>query len=150
MDIYLLLYLLFVVGPLSTILHEAGHAFAARTAKADHIMLSIGIGKKIYGRSFNTLHLSIHWLFFIGGFSTSSRKIEFKTWEMIWISLMGPLTSALLAVVFYFLHFAFPNNYFLLFSLFNCWLTIVNLMPLNIRRKQSDGYKIISLIRKRT
>lgn len=149
MDIYLLLYLLFVVGPLSTILHEAGHVFAARTVNADYNLLSIGIGKKIYGKSFHTFQLSIHRLFFLGGFSASYRKRTFNSREKIWISLMGPFTSALLAFVFYFFHLIYPNNYFLLFSLFNCWLAIVNLLPLNIGGKQSDGYKIVQILRKR-
>ena len=147
MDMYLILYLLFVVGPVSIILHEAGHAFAAHTAKADRILLSIGMGKKIYEKSFNKLQLSIHRFFFMGGFSASSRNTAFKASEMIWIALMGPLTSGLLACAFYLIHVAFPSNYFLLFFLFNVWLTVINLLPLNVGGKQSDGYKIFRLIR---
>ena len=147
MDIYLILYLLFVVGPLSTIIHEAGHAFAARTAKADHILLTIGYGKKLYVKSFAVFQLSIHRYFFLGGFATSSKNKQFKTSEKIWITIMGPLTSALTAFAFYFLHDLLPNNYFLLFYLFNVWLTIVNLLPLNLRGKQSDGYKILQLMK---
>jgi Zn-dependent protease len=149
MDIYLILYLLFIVGPLSTILHEAGHAFAARTAKADHILLTLGFGKKIYDISYHKFQLKIHRFFFLGGFATSSRNKQFTHLELIWITIMGPLTSAFVALMFYFIHFLFPNNYFLLFYLFNLWLTIVNLLPLNIRGKQSDGYKILKLIRNR-
>ncbi|MFA1822802.1 site-2 protease family protein [Virgibacillus oceani] len=147
MNIYLILYLLFVVGPFSTIVHEAGHAFAARTAKADHIQLTIGCGKKIYEKSFQIFQLSIHRFFFLGGFATSSRNRQFKPSEKIWITIMGPLTSAMLAFIFYFLYYLFPNNYVLLFCLFNVWLTIVNLLPLNLKGKQSDGYKILQLMK---
>jgi Zn-dependent protease len=148
MDIYLILYLLFVVGPFSTIIHEAGHAFAARTAKADHILLSIGYGKKIYEKSFHIFQLSIRRFFFLGGFATSSRNTPFTPSEKIWISIMGPLTSALLAFTFYFLYYLFPSSYFFLFFLFNVWLAIINLLPLNLRGKQSDGYKILQLMKK--
>ncbi|WP_461180633.1 site-2 protease family protein [Virgibacillus kimchii] len=149
MDIFLIIYLLFVVGPLSTILHEAGHAFAAHMVNADRIRLSIGMGKKIYGISFEKFRLSIHQFFFMGGYSSSSRCKQFKSLEMIWITLLGPLTNALFTVIFYFVHFVFPNNYVLLFFLFNAWLTIVNLLPLKIGGKKSDGYKIVQLIRNR-
>jgi Zn-dependent protease len=150
MDIYLIIYLLFIAGPLSIILHEAGHTFAARTANADQMQLSIGIGKKIYGKYFGKLELTIHSLFFLGGFSASSRSTQFTSTEMIWITLMGPLTSALAAVAFYFIHLVFPSHYVLLFFLFNAWLAIVNLLPLKVGEKQSDGYKIIQLIRNRS
>ncbi|MBY7143452.1 M50 family metallopeptidase [Virgibacillus sp. NKC19-3] len=146
MDIYVLLYLVFIVAPLSSLLHEAGHAAAARTVGADQITLSIGLGKRINTVIFANVHITFHAIFFLGGLAKSERVIPYKSWEIIWITIVGPCTNAFFAFLFYILYGMYPNDYLQLLFLFNMWLAFVNIIPFKIKEKCSDGYLILQTI----
>ncbi|WP_373892688.1 site-2 protease family protein [Virgibacillus natechei] len=146
MDIYVLLYLVFIVAPLSSLLHETGHAAAARTVGADQITLSIGLGKRIKTIIFDNVQITFHAIFFLGGLAKSERLIPYKPWEIIWITLVGPLTNAFFALLFYILYGIYPNEYLQLLFLFNVWIAFINSIPFKIKERRSDGYLILQTI----
>lgn len=149
MDIYLLLYLVFIVAPLSSLLHEMGHAAAARIVGADQITLSIGLGKRINTVIFDKVQITFHAIFFLGGLAKSERIIPYKSWEMVWITMIGPITNAFFAFLFYILYVMYPNDYLHLLFLFNLWLAFVNSIPFKIKERHSDGYLILQTITKK-
>lgn len=147
-DIYLLLYLILIAAPLSIILHEFGHAFAASVVKADHISVSIGKGKRVHLFAFKKIQIIIHAIFFLGGLAESDRKIPYKSYEIVWISISGPIMSGIIAFLFYKVDEMYPSNYLQLFCWFNIWLAVVNIVPFKIKEKHTDGYTIINALRK--
>src|SRR5690625_24661 len=146
MDIFLFLYLVFVVAPIGTIIHECGHLFGAGTTQADQITLSIGQGKQVISFSGKKMHITIHAIFFLGGLAQSKRNSPYKSVEIIWVTFCGLLSSGIFAVFFYFLYNAYPNPYIQLLFLFNAWLAVVNSIPFKIKGIQSDGYTICKVI----
>ncbi|HLR66365.1 hypothetical protein [Virgibacillus alimentarius] len=146
MDIYLLLFLVFVVAPISMVIHESGHLIGAKTMRADHITLSIGLGKMIGSLSFKKIHIKFHTVFFLGGLLKSERTPTYKPLEIIWVTICGLLSSGLFTILFYLLYNIYTNYYIQLLFLFNGWLFIVNTIPFKIKGKQSDGYMIYKII----
>ena len=146
MDLYLILYLIFAVAPISIVLHEFGHAFAARVVNADDIIISIGKGKQCKVIGFNRIQLIFHTVFFLGGLAESRRTEPYKKGELVWIAISGPITNALIAFLIYMLNEMYPNNYLQLFFSFNIWLAVVNIIPLKVKEKNTDGYMIMKLI----
>lgn len=146
MDIYLLLYLVFVVAPIGTALHEAGHAIGAKLFHADHISLSLGIGKTISSFSYVKIRIKINAIYFLGGLASSEKNNMYKPHELICIALCGPLSNGFFAGVIYILYSIYPNSYLLLLLLFNLWIAIVNMVPFQINGKKSDGYGIYRVL----
>jgi hypothetical protein len=146
MDISLFLFLVVAAAPAGTIIHESGHLLGACIAKADHMSLSIGKGKRIFSFSLSSIHITIYAFFFLGGFAHSRRKMPYQRKEMIWITACGLLSSSLFAAFFYLMYNTYENSYLQLLFLFNGWLAVVNSIPFKINGKQSDGYAICRLI----
>ncbi|HLR73976.1 MAG TPA: site-2 protease family protein [Virgibacillus sp.] len=146
MNLNLLLFLIFIVAPIGTVIHELGHVIGASLVKSDRIMLSIGTGKKLGTISLKNVDISIHTLFFLGGYTYYERKDTYQSNELIWMTILGPISSCLFAYIFYYCYQVAPNSYFKLLFLFNAWLTIVNIVPFKFRRKSSDGYIIVKLL----
>lgn len=148
MNIYFLLYLLFIVAPIGTIIHEVGHLIGAKIVKSDQISLSIGLGKRIGSFSFQNIQVNIHLLFFLGGCVNNRRDKPYQLLEMLCIIGAGPIHNAIYAIFFYLLSSVFYNQYIHILSLFNLWLAIINIIPFKMKDKQSDGYIMLSLLRK--
>lgn len=148
MTIYLLFYLILIVGPFSILLHESGHAAAARVVKADRITVSIGYGKLLSSAVFERFQLNVHMAYFLGGFARSERGIPYKSSEMIWIAVSGPIANGLFTCLLYFIYVIYPNAYIQLLCLFNLWLTVINIIPFRIKEKQTDGYTILEELKK--
>lgn len=146
MDIYLLLFLLLIAAPISILLHEVGHACAARIINADLIIITIGRGKKLKTVCFKKLQIIIYNIYFLGGVAESKRNNPYQSLEIIWIAFSGPIFSGIVAFLFYMLNVLYPNNYLQLLFWFNVWLAVVNMIPFKINEKQTDGYMIIKLI----
>jgi len=145
MNIYLVLLLVFIIAPISTLLHELGHVLGAKWSKADSIILSIGSGYKIAAFSCKRIRVSLHLLFFLGGMAYNERNKPYKSREIIIISLCGPVSNVIAAaVVFYFAGFSY--GFVRAFILFNIWLAVINLIPFHLNGKQSDGYTIVKAI----
>ncbi|MFB4166374.1 site-2 protease family protein [Virgibacillus sp. JSM 102003] len=146
MSISLLLHLLFVVAPISTVLHEAGHIIGAKSLNADRMRLTIGSGTIVRTFFISKVQITIRAIFFLGGLASSERKNMYKPYELIWIALCGPLTNGFVAFLLYIIYTAYPSNYLLLLLLFNLWIGIINLVPFRFKEKQSDGYTIVKAL----
>lgn len=139
-------YLLFIVGPIGTFIHETGHAIAARIVKADQIQLSIGLGRKIKDFSIGYVQIKIHLLFFLGGFVQSERRQPYQLLEKISIAFFGPLHNIIYAVLFYYINLYVERELIQLLFLFNLWLAIMNMIPFKIKGRRSDGYTILKIL----
>jgi len=145
--IIVLLYLVLIVAPISTFLHELGHALGAKFVKADQITLLIGAGKPLKTITVRKIEFVIHNLFFIGGLTKSERKYPYKKIEMIWITALGPMMNAFIALLSYLLYLFYPNIFLYLLFMFNSWLALVNIIPFKIKGNQTDGYTILQLLK---
>lgn len=142
MTFFFFLYLILIVAPIGTLIHESGHAFGANLVKANQITLSIGRGKKIGVIHFQKIQMHIRLLYFLGGFTQSKRKMPYNQKEIVCITLFGPLNNAIFAILFYLLYGMYANQYLHILFLFNLWLAVVNMLPFKFKGKQSDGYSI--------
>jgi Zn-dependent protease len=146
MDIYLLLYLIFAAAPMGIVLHEFGHALAAKSVNADNIIISVGKGKRLKIFYFSSMQLVIHTTFFLGGLAESQRLKPYKPGEVVWIAILGPITNGIIAFLFYMLDEIIANNYLQLFYWFNVWIAVVNIIPIKVKDKYTDGYMIMQVI----
>lgn len=137
-----LLVFIIVIGPLSIILHEAGHCFVARIFRADQVELSVGRGKSIFVWKQNNFRVEVNRFFFLGGYSNYHKEQAFNRFELVWISLAGPLLNLLIFLGTYWISIPFIH----LGSLFNLWLCLVNLIPFKVAMQESDGYKVASIL----
>lgn len=147
MDIYLLIYLILIVAPISTIIHESGHMIGSFLSKSDHMKLSIGYGKEIIHFSKKNIEVTIRLFFFLNGNTKSERHRPYGVMEHILISVCGPLNNIIFVFLFYFIYMIHPNDYILLFIFFNGWLAITNIIPYKIKDRYSDGYLIVKMIK---
>ncbi|WP_096270505.1 site-2 protease family protein [Paucisalibacillus globulus] len=143
MNTVLLIYLVFIVAPISNLIHELGHMLGAKLARADEITVYIGRGKRIFRLLFHQTEIRFGIAFFTSGLTQSNRKENYHSHEMIYIALLGPLLNALIVFIFYFLYIILPNAFILIFILYNAWLCIMNCIPFKIGKQKSDGYIII-------
>ncbi|RYG73650.1 hypothetical protein EU245_06005 [Lentibacillus lipolyticus] len=141
-----LLYLVFVAGPVGTIVHEFGHALGATWVRADKIVLSIGSGKVIYDNKWKNVSVHIHMLFFLGGMAYSERALPYRQRETIAVAVAGPLLSVAAAIVCFLWYILYPADSVLLLTLFHSWIAFVNIIPFHVKGKQSDGYIIYKAI----
>src|SRR5690625_2774979 len=102
MDVlFYLIFLLFVVAPVGTTIHESGHAIGAMLVKADNIKLSIGLGKEIITFTLGNIQITIHTFFFLGGFVQSDRTPSYRPIETVWITAFGSINNVFFAILFY-------------------------------------------------
>lgn len=146
MDIYVFIFLVLVAAPISTFVHECGHAIGAKIVASDRITLTIGVGRRIGTISLKTVHITFHMIFFLGGYTRYERKRSYQSRELIWISILGPISSFIFAFLCYFMYDLYSNNYMKILLLFNVWLTIMNIIPFKIKDKLSDGYAILKIL----
>lgn len=142
MNLYMCAYLIFIVGPLGIVVHEAGHIFAAKFIQTEKISLSIGIGKKIAEQTYKVVQIQLHLIYFIGARIQSERTKPYHKLEIIFVSICGPISNLLFGLLLYIIYFVHPNPYISLLLFYNCWLAVVNIIPFRIRGMQSDGYMI--------
>lgn len=143
MTLILIVYLLLVVSPIGMIIHESGHAFGAKLVKATHITLTIGLGKRIFTFVTRRIKINIHSFYFLGGYTKTSGCNPDTNKNLFWITLFGPISNGLFAVIFYYLNQIFVSPYINLLFLFNLWLAMVNIIPFKYKGKQSDGYILL-------
>lgn len=141
------LMLALVIAPISLLIHELGHLTGALLMKATSIRLTIGAGNILIEKQFQRVHLLIRKFFIVNSFTSTIREIPFRNREKIFITLMGPIFSSVLAFICYLTYHAiFPHYFIFIAFLFNGWLVIMNLLPYKIGQKQSDGYTICTLL----
>ncbi|RDW22004.1 M50 family metallopeptidase [Oceanobacillus chungangensis] len=146
MDISLLLVLILIIVPSSTLIHEIGHALAARMVQAESIVLSIGRGKHLLQFNFERLQLSIYAIFFMDGLTSSSRAKPYSKSELLWITALGPIFNGITALLLLIVLYLYPNDFIRLYFWYNIWLGIVNLIPFKYKDKHTDGYILYKLI----
>jgi Zn-dependent protease len=144
--IQVIFFLVLIIAPISTFFHEFGHAIAARTLKASEITLKMGKGKRLFAITLQGLNIEIYSLFFIGGHTVSSRHPFYKKRELIYISLMGPLSNGIIALLLYFYLSYEVNVYIELSFWFNIWLFVMNIIPIHLNNKYTDGYIVYNIM----
>ncbi|WP_010530861.1 site-2 protease family protein [Lentibacillus jeotgali] len=149
MDIYIFLYLIFVVAPAGTAIHELGHMLGAKSVGADKISLTIGAGSIVYRTIWNKMHIAIRLFFFIGGMAYSERQAPYQPAERIRIAVFGPFSSLLAAGICAIIYYVYPGSYLLLMLLFNLWIAFINIIPFRFKGKESDGYTVFEAIRRK-
>ncbi|WP_087971579.1 hypothetical protein [Oceanobacillus rekensis] len=147
MDIYLIAYLLFIIAPLTTLIHELGHVSGSFIVKADSIQLSMGYGKRQLILNFKQIKFTFYAFYFLGGNTWSNRAKPYKNSEMVWITILGPIFNAVSAWVSYCLNELYPSTFLHLLYWFNIWMAVVNIIPFKINGKQTDGLTILHLIK---
>ncbi|WP_157087716.1 site-2 protease family protein [Oceanobacillus damuensis] len=142
------LYLIFIIAPLTTLIHELGHVSGSLAVNADYIQLSIGTGKRKMVLKRKRVEFNIYPAFFIGGITRSERAKPYNKTESVWITILGPTFNAITALISYLLFEVFPSEFLQLLFWFNMWMAIVNIIPFTINGKRTDGFTILELIRK--
>ncbi len=147
MNVLLFILTFVIVVFIGTLIHELGHAIGAKMVSFHDIKISIGSG--IAKRSFRIFGIEwiVHRIFLFGGHTSYKTKQAYKPLDIAFVAMMGPLLNGLTV----FLLVIFTNIYLhyslYLFFLFNAWLLIANIFPLQWNEKQSDGYVILQQIR---
>jgi len=150
-DLFTFLILLFFIAPVSLLFHEIGHAIGAKLVNASNIHITLGIGKKVFEGSIIGIHIVIRQLIIINSITSTFRDEPFRKYERILISILGPGFSVIFAVIFYIAYYAIiPAGTLYISFLFNLWLVFINLLPLKIGQKESDGYTICKLLYSKT
>lgn len=149
MDISTLAWLFFIIAPASTIVHELGHAAGAMAVRADSIRIIIGTGKRKWVIGTGKFRILLFPVFFLGGHTFSDRYIPYSRKESFLITLSGPLSSTMASGLLLALFAQFGYSLLLLAFLFNAWMAIGNLLPYKVKGRQSDGYALIQLLRRR-
>ncbi|MUV39734.1 hypothetical protein JNUCC1_03618 [Lentibacillus sp. JNUCC-1] len=142
MGVLIIMLFLIVIVPVSNALHEAGHMAAAAAVHSDRFNMIIGSGRPLWQLDFGRLTITVHRMFFIGASAEQTRESPFTPLEKTWISLCGPLLNVFASLIG-----LMALNWISLpliewFILYNMWLGIMNLIPLKIKQRQSDGYII--------
>lgn len=143
LDVILTILVLMIVAPFCLLFHELGHLYAAKMVKANVIELSIGVGKTFIKIKRKGIHITVRHFFFLNSYTSSYRQVPYLSYEKILISMMGPLFSLFLAMIWFIIYSFFGMILiFYVFHLFNLWIGIINLLPFKIGQKESDGYTI--------
>lgn len=145
--ILLIVTLIIIIAPFSLFFHELGHLVGAKLRSATKILLTIGVGKVVKVITIQNIDIHIRRFFIVNSFTSTVREQPYTNKEKVFITIMGPLFSCIIACVFYVLYYGFSSNpYFFVTFLFNAWLVCINLIPFKIDRKQSDGYIIMQIL----
>ncbi len=161
-ELFVTIFVLWVLILLSTLLHEFGHAVGYMLATGDrHWHIRIGWGKRLL----NTKPLTVNLLVFDGYFTPSEKKIDTKA-KLIMTLLGGPVLS-LLAVAgtaaLKFGGFSFQSDFFAdgviafflntAFSV-NLFILVLSIVPFHyfhgeIKGLETDGLQIIHAVKRR-
>lgn len=143
-----LVWLIFIIGPISNLIHECGHALIAKLLKADYIEIVLGSGNYFVDFKINSFRITIRNRFFIGGFLKTKRDFLFMNKELAFIAIGGPIASLLTTSLSLYGYILFMNEFLLLSTIYNGWLTLINFIPFKIKNKKSDGYIFLTSFKK--
>lgn len=144
MLLYLFL-LLIVIVPITNFFHEFGHAAVAKMFRIDNVTIHLGSGPELFTLRLFNIMITIHLLFFIGGYSKNTDRKDISAAKQGMIALGGPISNILLTVLLY----SFGNLSYHLLQLaiaFNLWVALMNLLPFKLFGKKSDGYVVMELL----
>lgn len=137
----ILLFFLFIV-PAVHLIHEMGHVLFAKLFGIKETEIVLGIGPEWFHFSHASIRYRVHYLVFLGGYSTNSREGVLSPEKVAFISLGGPLFN--IASIFLVLPLLSEYDLLLLhlFILFSSWVGLVNLIPFKMGNRRSDGWQI--------
>ncbi|MGE8203387.1 site-2 protease family protein [Heyndrickxia sp. NPDC080065] len=141
-----ILLFLFIIAPITIVIHELGHALGAWMMRADDIEINIGSGPKLFSLQSKKWTIHFYLLYILGAHTSSQRVPYFSNTEKIVIAILGPLVNGVIGFIIEQWGPVDASNIWQLFALFNFWLFIMNLIPYRISGKQSDGYTILQTL----
>ncbi|TFJ89939.1 hypothetical protein [Lentibacillus salicampi] len=160
MSIYILVFgLLFTIGaPLTTLIHEIGHALGLICSTKDGVArIYIGDFSDSNKESFKIGRIHFHIVWGIGGICKLENANDMTTLQGVITTIGGPLISALFTLIlFFFLHDPINNYYFITgmfwMNFFQFLLTIIPMVYPNWWRPYggypSDGYAVLKILKK--
>ncbi|MCP3025804.1 site-2 protease family protein [Halobacillus sp. A5] len=140
------LLLLFVIAPIGLVIHETGHIIAGFLCGARYSVLSVGAGNSILRIKFQKLHIIVGRIYFLGGYSINVKDPDFSCLQKVWISLAGPFANSIVFLCFMNIKLGYENEV-LLFSFFNLYMAVINMIPFKIGKRKSDGYLVLENLR---
>lgn len=141
-------FMLFAV-PLSVLIHELGHALAAKRCGAQGLKIYIGSGKELCSYSIGTIKVTFHLIWMFGGATSSDIPVTLNRSKEAFVALLGPVFSLCFACVLLLIQWIYPSPITGLSMLFNLWIGGVNLIPFKIGAKHSDGFTVIQSLFKK-
>ncbi|WLD95024.1 site-2 protease family protein [Alkalihalobacillus sp. AL-G] len=149
----LFVWVIFVLFPLATLLHELGHFITARSFRADNTRIILGIGPILFRVSNRFINIEVHALYFIRGYTIGVESNELPNLQKALISVNGPLINAVVGCYGWMyaenLPFESTNGQLIfLFSMVNIWIAAGNLVPFKLGSKKSDGFIALEMLMK--
>ncbi|WP_257350595.1 site-2 protease family protein [Pseudalkalibacillus decolorationis] len=143
-------WIVFLLFPLATLLHELGHYITARSLHIKQVRIILGIGPPLFRISNRFIKLEVRTLYFIGGF-TNTESNQLSNNQKALISVNGPLVNAVVGCYgWLYLNRVLTGsnieNLLFLFTMINTWIAIGNLIPYKLGSKKSDGYIAFEMI----
>ena len=142
-----------IMLPVAMLLHELGHFLTARVLGLDAILITLGVGPKVWSGKLIGVPLRIHaWpllgLTYLG--SPSLRLLRLRVWITV---LMGPATNVLLiatpVILWNSLVRVINPNILILWMVYNALLALANLVPHRTRQSgrqhRSDGLQLLQI-----
>lgn len=147
MTFELILFLVFIGAPMSMVIHEFGHALGAFLVKSDQINIHIGSGKTLFTVTLKNIHLHVHTLLMFGGFTNYERPNIYQRRELLFITILGPMSNFFFAFIFILIHINKNSSMLVILFLFNIWLGVMNILPYQLKGRASDGLIAFRLCR---
>ncbi|MFQ3542923.1 site-2 protease family protein [Halobacillus rhizosphaerae] len=138
-----LITLIFIAAPVSLLIHELGHVTVALFLGAENSLISLGSGQEILKGRIGKLDFRIHLFLFHGAYSLNENKQSFTNSQQALISMGGPVMNVCLSAALYFTGISQLSVLLHWLFLFNLYLAVVNLVPISIKGRKSDGYRIV-------
>ncbi|NGP44303.1 hypothetical protein G4V62_04790 [Bacillaceae bacterium SIJ1] len=134
----------FVFAPSVILIHEFGHALAGRLLGRNDSTIVLGKGREVFSGVWQRIGVSIRQWWFLGGYTkTISSDHAFSAGKGILIALAGPVINLICAWVMF---ITFPKTFIWQWTAyFHLWVGVVNLIPLYIAGRKSDGWHAIQL-----
>ncbi|KGX92293.1 hypothetical protein N781_18150 [Pontibacillus halophilus JSM 076056 = DSM 19796] len=145
MTVFTFLIFLIVLVPAAYFIHELGHAVAALLCRYQDIVVSIGVGKRLVALRNERLGIHFYFVGFIGA-HTSYQGESNHRYSRAFVAIGGPVFSAIAAYVSSKLG---QHDLIRLWTYFHMWLAVTNLIPIQIRGKETDGYVFLKMFLKR-
>ncbi|RKQ37709.1 site-2 protease family protein [Oceanobacillus halophilus] len=146
--IKIVVFLIFFIAPISTLIHELGHAVAARLLRADFVSLFIGKGKRLVTFNIFQIQFVVNSFFILGGHTMSYKSPPYNMYESVYVTLFGPLLNGIVAFILSIFYSIQANIYIEIAIWFNLWLFFVNLIPIRLNERQTDGYIVYKMLKK--
>ena len=135
---------LFIIIPITTIIHEIGHTVAVLFFGARLTLMTFGKGKRLLKIGIVEIRL----LYFIGGSFHYKNLTNYRVYKKVLIMLSGPLLNLITGMMFFCLILLRGSNTVLNNLVFFSFVSfIVNLIPFSYSGTNTDGKQILDLLK---